>query len=413
MWPAAVSLVLAGVGPLAAGTEGRIVGTVVDRAGNPLKGAQVVVSAVEVELQETRTTNKKGQFIIILLDLSRDFVIRIGKEGYLPIEEPLKPKLGQTIRPTWTLVEGEPPREGIGEAPSEIDAANRVVKLYRAGQEAYDDGELETAIEKFDQVRELAPELWEPHMGLAMAYFRMEENEKAAAAAARLLEMKEGDVIGLRVQYEANRALGNSELEAAALAQLEVVEPGPETARRVFNSGVTHVQAGELEAAVGRFELAVEMDPELAPGYAALTRVYLRLGDQEKSVANGERAIELQPDDAGILHLLYGLYRGRGETDKADAAFASMREASPQYVSDQFHEQGVNLFYDGDTAAAQEIFQRVVEALPEHPQAHYMLALCLVNAGELASAKHHLSRFLELAPDDPEAATARQMLASL
>jgi regulator of sirC expression with transglutaminase-like and TPR domain len=42
-----------------------------------------------------------------------------------------------------------------------------------------------------------------------------------------------------------------------------------------------------------------------------------------------------------------------------------------------------------------------------------MLGLCYASGGNLASAKSHLSRFLELAPDDPEAELARQMLASL
>ncbi len=412
-WSVFASLVVALTGPLAAGTEGRVAGTVVDQAGKPLKDVQVVVNAVEVEFQQTRTSNNKGRFTLVLLDASRDYVIRLEKEGYQPIQETLKPKIGGILRHTWILVEGQAPGAGLGEAPPEIEAAKRVVKLYEAAYKAFNVGDLETAVQKFHEVLELAPDIPEPHGGLAMAYYRMDDYEQAAAEADRLLELDEGNVIGVREQYEAYRALGDTEREAAALAQLEVLDPGPETARRVFNSGVPHVKAGELEAAVACFERAIEMDPELAPAYAALARVYLKLGDYEKSVANGERLLELQPDNAAILNLLYGAYRSRGESEKAEAAFAALSAASPEYVGSSFYEQGVTHFNNGNTAEAKEIFQRVLEAQPDHPQAHYMFALCLINASQLERAKEHLSRFLELVPDDPEAPIARQMLESL
>jgi Tfp pilus assembly protein PilF len=39
-----------------------------------------------------------------------------------------------------------------------------------------------------------------------------------------------------------------------------------------------------------------------------------------------------------------------------------------------------------------------------------MLGLCYVNSGDNAKAKEHFSRFLELAPDDPDAGTAAEMV---
>ena len=39
-----------------------------------------------------------------------------------------------------------------------------------------------------------------------------------------------------------------------------------------------------------------------------------------------------------------------------------------------------------------------------------MLGLVYVNTGDSAKAKEHLQKFIDLAPDDPEVATAKQML---
>jgi regulator of sirC expression with transglutaminase-like and TPR domain len=39
--------------------------------------------------------------------------------------------------------------------------------------------------------------------------------------------------------------------------------------------------------------------------------------------------------------------------------------------------------------------------------------MCLVQQGDNAGARQHFERFIELAPDDPEVATAREMLSYL
>ena len=55
-------------------------------------------------------------------------------------------------------------------------------------------------------------------------------------------------------------------------------------------------------------------------------------------------------------------------------------------------------------------FEQVAELDPEHASAHYYLGLCYTNTAETSQAKAHLHRFLELAPDDSNAAAAREML---
>jgi tetratricopeptide (TPR) repeat protein len=176
---------------------------------------------------------------------------------------------------------------------------------------------------------------------------------------------------------------------------------------------VTLVQAGDFEGAAARFEQALEMDPELAPAHGALAGIYLNLGQYEKSIANAQRHLELEPDAASSYGILYLDYRVLGETAKADEAFAAMKAANPGYVGAGFLEFGIKHFNAGNVEEAREIFERVLDAAPDQPKAHYFLALCVLNAGDTARAKELLQRFVELAPNDPEAATARDMLATL
>ena len=55
----------------------------------------------------------------------------------------------------------------------------------------------------------------------------------------------------------------------------------------------------------------------------------------------------------------------------------------------------------------------MLEVNPDHPKAHYYLGLIAVNTGDKEGALKHLGRFVELAPEDPDVATAKDLLAYL
>ncbi|MEE9562021.1 MAG: tetratricopeptide repeat protein [Thermoanaerobaculia bacterium] len=400
-----------------AAAQGRIFGSVIDLQEQPLPGVTVTIRNLDTNDETVRETNKKGKFTVVLLDATKRFVIRLEKEGYQSFEEPLNPVVGDVLRATWILAEGTGGPTGAATQPAaptgpQVTSA-QAARLYEAGAEAYDAGDLDLAIQKFEQFAADHPEVPEIHRALAMTYLRKESYPQAAAAAERLLEVIPDDSVGTRIQLEAYRAMGDEERAAEALARLEEIEPSAETAVLVFNSAVALVQAGDFEGAAARFEQAVEMDPELGPAYGALAGIYLNLGQYEKSIATAQRHLELEPNAAASYGILYLDYRVLGETAKADEAFAAMKAANPGYLGAGFLEFGVMHFNAGNVEEAREIFERVLDAVPDQPQAHYFLALCLLNAGETERAKELLQRFVELAPNDPEAATARDMLATL
>jgi tetratricopeptide (TPR) repeat protein len=398
---------------VSAGTEGRVAGKVVDPDGKPIQGAQVTVTGVGFNYEQVRTTNKKGQFTLLILDGTKQYTIRFEKEGFQPYEEPLKPTLGETLRRAWTLVPGSGAAASATAAPTAIPAKGQVAKLYSEGAEAFAEKDFDKARENFLRVAELAPELPEVHSALAMCYLQMGAHEEAIAAAEQALALKPDELISLEVRYEAAHALGDSEKEMEALRALVEANPGPETARRVFNAGVSKVQAGDLEGAASRFEQAKQMAPELGPAYAALARVYFELGRYDECIANARRASELDPQNAEVLGVLYLALRVQGNLEEADEVFAALRSASPEYVGRVFMDMAISYFNNGDTEEAMEIFERVLEANPDHPKAHYMLGLCYANVGDTGKAKEMLRRFLELAPEDADAASAQEMLATL
>lgn len=62
---------------------------------------------------------------------------------------------------------------------------------------------------------------------------------------------------------------------------------------------------------------------------------------------------------------------------------------------------------------ARRAFEMVLEKDPDHAAAHYHLAMTLIGLGKSDEAVAHLERYLDLAPEGAQAATARQMLEQL
>jgi tetratricopeptide (TPR) repeat protein len=399
-----------------AGQEGRVSGTVQDEQGNPMQDVKITFAATEMDYQKEVMTNKKGKFTAILLDATLDFTVTVEREGYVTIQEPFKAELGGVVRPAWVMEAGSgstgeaAPTESA--APGTADISGQAGRLYADGIEAFQAGDPEKALEKFDKAAEIKPDVPEIHSAIALVHYETGAYDEALEASNRVLELKPGDPLALRVQFQTYQKIGDTEKEAAALEALKEFDPGPETAVLVFNVGVEQAKTGDLEGAVETFDEARQLDPELSAAYSALARVYFDLERYEESIEMAQQYLEKgsSPDVLGVLYLAYGKL---GQPDEVERVFADLKEADPEYVGTVLQELGEAYFNAGQTAEAMSIFQRVLEADPSHARAHYMLALCYVNAGDTATAKELLQKFIELAPNDPEATVAREMLSTL
>src|SRR5690349_2686437 len=97
---AALTLSLALAGALSAGEEGRVLATVVDDAGAPIVGAKALVTREGTGYKLEKTTDKKGQVTLLILDATQEYQIHVEKEGYATFEEKIKPKIQDTLRVT-------------------------------------------------------------------------------------------------------------------------------------------------------------------------------------------------------------------------------------------------------------------------------------------------------------------------
>lgn len=184
-----------------------------------------------------------------------------------------------------------------------------------------------------------------------------------------------------------------------------VVDPAIET----YNAGVALLNAGDRPGAIAKFEEAVKLDAELAAGWSALAMVRAQAGEHAAAVAAAEKAVAIDPGDTRALRVQVDGYRALGQDDKAAAAKRALAEADPASAALDFYNQGVDLYNGGQTDQALALFEKSLAADPNYARTHYMLGLCYAGS-DTAKAKTHFQTFVEMAPDDPDAATAKEMI---
>jgi len=111
--------------------------------------------------------------------------------------------------------------------------------------------------------------------------------------------------------------------------------------------------------------------------------------------------------------VLYAAYSATGQSAKAKEVLSRMEAQDPEKAGKNLFNQAADLYNAGNLADAKPILERVVSSQASNARAHYMLGLCYINEGANEQAKTHLEKFIELAPKDPDAATAKEMISYL
>ena len=388
---------------LLAGAEGRLKGIVVDKDGKPVVGAEVLLMAQEVSAKRQAKTKKGGKFVMIVADATRTYTIRIEKEGYQTIQEPVRLNVGGQLVKTWTLLQGE-----TVAGASIVEKGAPGARVYNEGAKAFNNGEIDVALAKFIEAGEENPQLAEAFQGQAMIYWSREQTDLAMAAAEKAVAADPSNVLGQRVRYD-SYVEKNDPRAGEALEALIAVDSSPATARRVFNAGVAAVKANDGDLALVRFQKAVEIDPQLGPGFQILGQLHNSRQEHDQAIARAEQLLALEPDSSDAHSILYQAYKATGDTAMAEKSWQVLKSANPEELARAFYEEGKGMWDAGNAAGAVEKLKQAVEMQPDLAMAHYFLGLAYAST-DVDSALVHLQKSLDLDPAHPEAASAKSML---
>jgi tetratricopeptide (TPR) repeat protein len=288
------ALCLAATVASSAAQAGRVVGTVKDDAGQPLKGATITAENPSAPPGGvTATTDEKGRFSIIGLPIgSWTFTARApgfepeaGRMTAQPIGSPNPPL-------TFTLKRGN---AAAASALAGINAKDLQAELFAADQ-LYNSQRWDESIAAYQAIVAKTPSMTSIHLQIAAACRNKKDYDSALASYNEMLAIdptNEKAWAGIGMTN-----LEKGDFEAADVALSKAAE-GSNPVREVFyNLGEVRFAKGQVDDAAKWYERAVAADATWGKPLLKLALVALNKGDKDGAIRLAERAVSVEPMSA-------------------------------------------------------------------------------------------------------------------
>lgn len=395
-------------GLVSAAYTGRLIGRVVDPEGNPVEGVLVTVTSPDVKcFSVVKTSDRKGTFVVDFDKVEVTYHYTFEKAGYQTVETDQHWSLVGKTRHDFVIYPGEAP---TADSLPDLVSSDPVVQGYLAGVNAFKARDFEAARVEFEKVTRQDPEVRQAWAALSVVQLELGRYQEAVESAEKALALGATDETVLRSRWEACRHLDDEAKTAQALHDLQAYGRATEEARRVYNEGVALAKTGDHEGAFARFQEALAVDPNLKEGLFAVATEGLQVKRYQESLDAAGALLKVDPHDEQALRVRYNAALGLGDEEVLVDALMGLATVEPVVARDSLLKLAYDAYDANDMARAKALFGRVLEVDPKQPQSHYVLALIEVNDGAKEEARRHLERFLELAPGDAEADTARNLL---
>jgi tetratricopeptide (TPR) repeat protein len=395
--------------------SGLIRGIVQDADGNPIAGVKLTVTSEQnASFRKVVTTHKKGTFTLRFTNLQAQYQYELlfEKPGYQNFSQGIHPSVMGEVREIYVMEEAETKVvERHGDLSAVVTGSSNVaVDAFNAGLTAQREGDLATARARLEEAVAADPDLAPAQIALAQVLLDQGEYAAALGAADRALELASGRTEGLRARYQALRALGREEEAEAAALELEQAEDAVASARRLYNEGGEAFQANDHETALASFRRATDLDPSLIEAHHAVATLELAKGNHEAAAEAAQTALSLGSEDVRTLRVLYDAYDALGRIDELAAIAPRLAAVDPGFGGSKLIEQAAALWNSGQQEKAVSLSRQALAIDPGLAKAHYFIGLDHLSRGENTEARAALEKFIELAPDDPEAGAAGEML---
>lgn len=274
-----------------AGAEARMTGKVIDAATKkPVPDAVVHLEAIEGKtVKQELKVRKDGSYTVFLLDGTIRYKFTFSAPGYVPYEETMKLKLGETnVREIELAKEGAVPAGAAvpAAAAGKVDPA---VEAYNAGAALSNAGDYAGALAKFEEAVAAKPDLTAGWMALAKVASKTKQHDKAIAAAQKALEIDNEDTDMWMVLFAAYTAKGDK--ANAAIAEKKL----PANASALFNQAARLINEGKDSEAETALKQAVSVDDKFAKAWYELGMVYVRTGKNADAKEAFGKYLALEP----------------------------------------------------------------------------------------------------------------------
>ncbi len=199
--------------------------------------------------------------------------------------------------------------------------------------------------------------------------------------------------------------------DAAAMASAQSAAEIAE-ASAFLSKGNDLFNQGKFPEALAEYQAILAKHPEVQAININIANCYYEMKQPEKAVETLETALAADPASIEIMTRLGNLYAESGNLEKALAIFGKIDQTAIKNPV-TFYNIAVLLFNSGKTNDSLGYLQKAIAVDPNFADGYWQMGLCYANLGDLPKAKEAFTKFLQLAPDSPNAPAAQNILKSL
>jgi tetratricopeptide (TPR) repeat protein len=199
-----------------------------------------------------------------------------------------------------------------------------------------------------------------------------------------------------------------------------------------YTAGKEALEAKMYDAAIEAFNKSAMLDATQVAVWTGLADAYIGAAGQktgadasalyDKGFDAYRKAIALKPDDPAYYNNFALALAKDKKIDEAKTNLNKAIQLDPPGAGKYYYNMGALLVNGSQSEAAGEQFKKAIDADPTYADAHYQYGLYLTSkattdkAGKIIPAAgtiEELQKYLELKPDGPFAASAKELIAGL
>lgn len=271
------------------------------------------------------------------------------------------------------------------------------VTHFGAGQRALDEGDPYRAIEEFALALVENPSYFDAHVGMAEAYYRLDEYDQALVSVRAASELRRNDS---RLQnLEGRIQIGMGNVADAGRIFDQILSRDRRNMDALVGRAELAVALGRTDEAARRYQEAIRMQPQERRALLALAVLYDYLDERDRAEEYIRLAVRYHPENAVAQLLAAEHYVQRNHVVEAERHARNALSISPSSTDALFTLAHIALI----RADYNEVLARVEELLELDRSDHrawYLRGVSLEEFGDLDEALRSYRMALTVRPDE-------------
>ena len=185
------------------------------------------------------------------------------------------------------------PKETVETMDSTLPGQPRHEAHYATGKAYLDAGKIEEAISEFQNALDMEPDYVDPHLGLAKAYFQMQQLDDAESSVHEVLRIDPNSQDGKQLLDEIEslrKEDSDGEDVKETIDHQEDIDIDKELER-----GIIHLNSRQFQKAVSAFKSVLTADPNSVEAYCGIGKTYLEMGEYTQAQNSVQQALRINP----------------------------------------------------------------------------------------------------------------------